>query len=251
MKIIFIEGTAGAGKSLLAAKLKEHYTTNGAFASVLNMDPGVEELPYACDIDVRDMVNVPDVMRDYNLGPNGAVIAANDIVASRISLLQKEVDSVNPDYLIVDTPGQIELFAYRVSGPLIVQEMSADQKASIFLYDGALVSSPTNFVSITLLAASIQLRLGIPAINIITKIDLMGDELQNVLEWSNANALESSISQQSRGEMYSLSTDVLRGLDIGGFVGELIPVSNVTGEGMPTLEAALSRIVNLGEEVED
>ncbi len=251
MKAIFIEGTAGAGKSLLAAKLKEQYTANGAFASVLNLDPGVEELPYACDVDVRDMVNVPDVMRDYDLGPNGAVIAANDIIASRMPLLQKEIDTVNPDYLIVDTPGQIELFAYRVSGPLIVQEMAADQKASIFLYDGVLASSPTNFVSITLLAASIQLRLGMPAISIITKTDLIENELQDILEWSDARALERSISRHSRGEMYSLASSMLRGLDIGGFVGEMIPVSNVTGEGMPALGAALSRILNLGEEVED
>jgi hypothetical protein len=31
----------------------------------------------------------------------------------------------------------------------------------------------------------------------------------------------------------------------------LIPVSNVTGEGMINLESALSRTINLGEEVED
>ena len=31
----------------------------------------------------------------------------------------------------------------------------------------------------------------------------------------------------------------------------LIPVSNATGDGMVDLESALSRIINLGEEVED
>jgi hypothetical protein len=31
----------------------------------------------------------------------------------------------------------------------------------------------------------------------------------------------------------------------------LIPISNVTGEGFINLESALSRILNLGEEVED
>ena len=30
--------------------------------------------------------------------------------------LRNEVERVNPDYLLVDTPGQIELFAYRTSG---------------------------------------------------------------------------------------------------------------------------------------
>jgi len=48
-----------------------------------------------------------------------------------------------------------------------------------------------------------------------------------------------------------LTTNILRGLNLSGFAQGLIPVSNVTGEGLPNLEGALSRILNLGEEVED
>jgi hypothetical protein len=107
LKIIFVTGTAGAGKSLLASKIYEYYTRNGAFASIFNLDPGVENLPYSCDIDVRDHVDIVSIMRQYDLGPNGALIMANDLIASKIDLLQEEVDKVNPDYLIVDTPGQI------------------------------------------------------------------------------------------------------------------------------------------------
>jgi len=43
----------------------------------------------------------------------------------------------------------------------------------------------------------------------------------------------------------------LRGLNLGGLSQGLIPVSNVTGKGLENLEGALSRILNLGEEVED
>jgi hypothetical protein len=48
-----------------------------------------------------------------------------------------------------------------------------------------------------------------------------------------------------------LATSILRGLNLSGFAQGLIPVSNVTGDGLVNLEAALSRILNLGEEVED
>ena len=44
---------------------------------------------------------------------------ANDLIASKINEIQDEVNNINPDYLIVDTPGQIELFAYRSSGRLL------------------------------------------------------------------------------------------------------------------------------------
>ena len=252
MKIVFVTGTAGAGKSLLVSKIYEYYTSNGAFASIFNLDPGVESLPYTCDIDVRDHVDIVSIMKQYDLGPNGALIMANDLIASKIDVLQDEVHKVNPDYLIVDTPGQIELFAYRTSGPFFIHNLDAEEKVNIFLYDGALITTPVNFVSIALLATSIKLRLNISTINVITKTDLIGEKMKEILQWTtNLKSLEEAISNEADGETYTLTTNILRGLNLGGFAQGLIPISSVTGEGMVNLETALSRTINLGEEVED
>lgn len=252
MKSIFLTGTAGSGKSLLTSKIYEYYTRNGAFAAILNLDPGVETLPYTCDIDVRDHVDIVSIMKQYELGPNGALIMANDLIATKIDEIQREIDSVNPDYLLIDTPGQIELFAYRTSGPFLVQNLNLDEKISIFLFDGALITSPINFVSIALLATSIKLRLNLPTINVLTKTDLIGGKLKEILKWStNLPALENAISQEADGDAYTLTTTILRSLNLGGFAQGLIPISNSTGDGMVNLETALSRAINLGEEVED
>ena len=252
MKIIFVTGTAGAGKSLLVSKIYEYYTSNGAFAAILNLDPGVENLPYSCDIDVRDHVDIISLMKQYDLGPNGALIMANDLIASKIDKIQDEIANVNPDYLIIDTPGQIELFAYRTSGPFLVENLDAEEKVNIFLYDGSLITTPVNFVSIALLATSIKLRLKISTINLITKTDLIGAKMKDILQWStNLKSLETAISDEADGETYTLTTNILRSLNFGGFAQGLIPISSVTGEGMVNLESALSRIINLGEEVED
>lgn len=252
MKTIFISGTAGAGKSLLTTKIQEYYTKNGAFASILNLDPGVETLPYTPDVDVRDYVDIVSVMRQYELGPNGAMIMANDLIASKIDDIRNDVDRVNPDYLLVDTPGQIELFAYRTSGPFVIENLTSDEKVNIFLFDGALITSPINFVSVSLLATAIKLRIKLPTVNVLTKIDVINERLKEILEWStNLRTLENAIAKESDGEIYELTTGILRGLNLGGFAQGLIPVSNVTGQGMVNLEGALSRIINLGEEVED
>ncbi len=252
MKIIFVTGTAGAGKSLLVSKIYEYYTSNGAFAAILNLDPGVENLPYSCDIDVRDHVDIISLMKQYDLGPNGALIMANDLIASKIDKIQDEIANVNPDYLLIDTPGQIELFAYRASGPFLVENLDAEEKVNIFLYDGSLITTPVNFVSIALLATSIKLRLKISTINLITKTDLVGAKMKEILQWStNLKSLETAISDEADGETYTLTTNILRSLNFGGFAQGLIPISSVTGEGMVNLESALSRIINLGEEVED
>ena len=251
MKAIFVTGTAGSGKSMLTSKILEYYQKNGVFASVLNLDPGVESLPYRPDVDVRDYVDIVQIMKQYDLGPNGSMIMANDLIASKIDEIQNEINGVNPDYLIVDTPGQIELFAYRASGPFFIQNIDVGEKTNIFLYDGTMIASPTNFISISLLATSIKLRLGLPTINVMTKTDLIPDKIDQVLKWSSDPISLEEELKTLEGETYSLATDILRTLNIGEFAGDLIPISNLTGEGMVNLQATLSRIINLGEEVED
>ncbi|NHI04135.1 putative P-loop-containing NTP hydrolase [Candidatus Nitrosotalea sp. TS] len=252
MKVIFLVGTAGSGKSLLASKILDYYTRNSHFVGMLNLDPGVENLPYTCDVDVRDYVDMVSIMKQYDLGPNGAMIMANDLIASKIDELQRELDNVNPDYLIVDTPGQIELFAYRASGLFFVQNLNAEQKTSVFLHDGSLITTAVNFVSIALLATSVKLRLGLPQVNVITKVDLIEDKIKDILKWSsNMASLEEAIAKESDGESYTLASNLLRSMNLGGFAQGLIPISNSTGDGMINLHAALSRILNMGEEMED
>ena len=252
LKTIFVSGTAGSGKSLLSSKLYEYHTKNGAFTSILNLDPGVENLPYSCDVDVRDFVDIVSIMQQYDLGPNGALVMTADLIASKIDDIQNEVNRVNPDYLIVDTPGQIELFAYRSSGRFLIDNITSEEKTSIFLFDGALITTPVNFVSIALLATSIRLRLNLPTVNVLTKTDLIGANLKNILQWSTSlSTLENAIAKDADGDTYTLTTNILRGLNLSGFAQGLIPISNVTGDGFVNLEGALSRILNLGEEVED
>ena len=203
-------------------------------------------------MDVRDYVDLNSLMEQYELGSNGSLIMANDLIATKIDDIQNEIDVINPDYLIVDTPGQVELFAYRTSGPFFVKNLNAEEKVNLFLYDGTMISSPANFVSLSLLSTSIRLRLGLPTINVLTKTDLIQDNLEKILEWSsNEYDLEGEVAKEVDGETLSLISDMLQSLNKNEFLDDLIPVSNVTGEGMVNLESALSRIINLGEEVED
>ena len=252
MKAIFVIGTAGSGKSTLTSRILQYYEKNSAFASVLNLDPGVESLTYTPDVDVRDYVDIVALMKHYDLGPNGSMIMASDLIASKIDQIENEVSKVNPDYLIIDTPGQMELFAYRASGPFFIQNINADDKVNVFLYDATMITSPSNFVSVSLLAASIKLRLGLPTINVMTKTDLIPDKIDQIIKWSSdPTSLEESVGKDSNGETYSLTTDILRSLNLGELTEKLIPISNATDEGMVNLEIALSRVINLGEEVED
>jgi len=247
---IFVTGTAGSGKSLLTSRLIEWYSSNNAYAVAMNLDPGAVSLPYEPAVDVRDHIDFDTIMNSYSLGPNGALIMASDMIATKLNDIQNEVDEVNPDYVIIDTPGQLELFAYRASGPFFVSNLSCENKAAIFVFDGMLVSSPTNFISIALLATSIRLRLRIPQVNILSKIDMM-EAKNSVLSWAaNTALLEQAIAGEKDSENYLLSMRLLQSAMKGGFSVGLLAVSGATAEGMINLGATLGRIFKMGEEVE-
>lgn len=253
MFAIYITGTAGAGKTLLAKTLTEWYNAKGSYAVAVNLDPGVENLPYEPAVDVREMVNVGDLMEAYRLGPNGALILASDLLAARLPEIQAAIDEVNPDYAVIDTPGQVELFAYRESGPYIVKNLRCDNHTTLFLFDAALCTEPTNFVSVALLAASLQLRLDTPLVPVLSKRDLVGEEgWRRILRWaSEVAALEEALRSQARETHYLLSSRVLRSLVRTGFAYELLPVSSMTLEGFTELSATITRILRGGEEVDD
>lgn len=247
---IFVTGTAGSGKSLLTSRLLQWYRDNGAYPITLNLDPGVASLPYEPDVDVRDFIDIGTLMDNFSLGPNGALIMASDMVATKIDEMQQQVDELNADYVIVDTPGQIELFAFRASGPYFVSNFSADNKATIFAFDATLVSSPINFVSISLLASSVKLRLKTAQVNVLTKRDLVIDKLKDMLDWAaSTQALEIALSAEKESEYSLLSKDLARSMTRAGFAPGLIAVSSTTMNGMINLGAALARTLNQGEDV--
>src|SRR5690606_37036396 len=114
---------------------------------------------------------------EYNLGPNGSLILANDLISTKIEEIQNQVQELNPDYVIIDTPGQIELFVFRSSGPYFISNFYSDTKVTLFTMDGTLAISPISFVSLLFLSQSIKLRLGIPQINVLTKRDKIIEKL--------------------------------------------------------------------------
>ncbi|MDG7006720.1 MAG: ATP/GTP-binding protein [Nitrososphaerota archaeon] len=252
MNITFVTGTAGSGKSLLTGALKNWFVNRGEDAVAVNLDPGVIDLPYDPDVDIRDRIQLQSIMEDYGLGPNGALIFAADLVATKLSELQDEIDSFKAENVIVDTPGQTELFAFRESGEYIVREVNADSKLLLFLVDPLLASTPANFLSLALLSASVGLRLGIPKITVLTKRDIAKDGVKRITGWSrDTKVFEDALSATKNGEQYSLYSELFRSVRRLSFGADLYPVSSTTQEGMIALVGEMTRIARGGEEFTD
>jgi GTPase SAR1 family protein len=252
MDLIFLAGTAGSGKSLLTASLMDWFREKSESVVTVNLDPGATSLPYEPDVDIRDKVDIQSLMASYQLGPNGALVLAADVIATKLSEVQTEIESFQPDQVIVDTPGQTELFAFRESGPYIAKNLRADSKVILFLLDSVLASSPPNFLSLALLSAAVQIRLGLAQISVLSKSDLSREKSAEILEWSRSPAkFEESLSKVSSGEEYVLFSNLFRGLRTISFSIGLYPVSSVSREGLVPLIGEVTRISKGGEEIQD
>jgi GTPase SAR1 family protein len=191
-------------------------------------------------------------MEEYSLGPNGALILSADMVATNLSEIQEEIDSYRSEYVIIDTPGQTELFAFRESGEYIVKELKADSKVLLFLIDPLLASTPTNFLSLALLSASVGLRMNIPRISVLTKRDIARDGVKRIMEWSkDASVFEDALASTRDSEQYTLYTQLFRSLKKLSFGTDLYPVSSTTQEGLIALIGEIARIGRGGEELTD
>jgi len=252
LNLVFVTGTAGSGKTLLTSSLVSWYREKSQDAIAVNLDPGVLSLPYDPDVDIRTMIDLQQIMTDYSLGPNGALIFANDLIASKLSNIQEDMDSTAADFAIIDTPGQIELFAFRESGPFIVKNLEGESKALLFLIDSLVASSPTNFLSLALLSTSVQLRMELPQLQVLSKTDLSMGTAAETLKWSrDSSYFEEALSKVKSGDEYTLYTQLYRTLKKTSLSTDLHPVSSYTRDGFVDLLGELSRIFKAGEEYEE
>jgi len=51
---------------------------------VVNLDPAAETFKYRCDIDVRDLITLDDVMEELKLGPNGGLVYCMEYLIENI-----------------------------------------------------------------------------------------------------------------------------------------------------------------------
>ncbi len=57
-----------------------------------NLDPACYEVPYPANIDIRDTVNYKEVMKQYGLGPNGGIVTALNLFATKFDQVFGEFD---------------------------------------------------------------------------------------------------------------------------------------------------------------
>ncbi len=232
--VVFIVGTAGAGKSTLVTAFQRWSRFLEIETLTINLDPGAERVHYDPEFDVRDIISLHEVMDEYDLGPNGAQILAADLVAAQSYDIQDELEGLAGDLLIIDTPGQVELFAFREASSHMVEVLGGGQSALVFLFDPMLSQSPSGFVSQMLLSNIVHFRLGLPTANFLSKSDLLPPEdLERVLGWGeDLDMLESALFEEAGGQRTEFAIGQLRMMQNAQIQPGLMPLSSEHEEGL-------------------
>lgn len=248
---LYFIGSAGSGKSSLTGAFFGWMENQRYDAITVNLDPGIEKAPYVPDVDIRDWVKLDDVMEEYNVGPNGAQVLAADLLALNIHEMKEIIESFESDYVIFDTPGQMELFVLRQSGKFLIDTLGADQSIIGFLYDPIISKTPSGFISLMLQAASVQVRFNVPFLNILPKSDLLKEEERNkIINWStNMVDLEDEIHNEAPSMQSQLSIEFLSALKSFGASQNIIPASSTYGSGMEDIYNTVQQIYFGGEDL--
>ncbi|URD83458.1 hypothetical protein MUK42_18697, partial [Musa troglodytarum] len=182
--VIIVVGMAASGKTTFLHRLVCHTQSSNVRGYVLNLDPAVMTLPFAANIDIRDTVHYKEVMKEYNLGPNGGILTSLNLFATKtdevISAIERWADQL--DYVLVDTPGQIEIFTWSASGAIITEAFSSTFPTIIaYVVDTPRAANPVTFMSNMLYACSILYKTRLPLVLTFNKVDVTRHEF--ALEW--------------------------------------------------------------------
>lgn len=171
MKLIVI-GPAGSGKSTLVKEFGNFLKEKDYEVKIVNLDPASEPI-YSADVDVREFVKTEDLMQKFALGINGALLKSVEEMLKFSNEFR-----VSADFVLYDTPGQMELFIYSESGLELLKRISDKFTAGIFLLDSSMIQTPENLVSGILQNVVVMLRTSLPMITAITKSDLFEVDIQ-------------------------------------------------------------------------
>lgn len=147
-------GPAGSGKSTYCLIMQQHAETLGKSIKILNLDPAAEVIRYKCDIDIRELVTLDDIMEETDLGPNGGLVLSIEYLLQHNEWLEEALDTFSDDdYLIIDCPGQIELYTHMTTMKEFAKTMQSFgyNICGIYTIDCTFLSDASKFISASLM----------------------------------------------------------------------------------------------------
>lgn len=204
-------GSPGSGKTTYCYGQYQFLSLLSRPCSVINLDPANDRLPYPCAVDINRLISVRDVMAELSLGPNAAMLYCIEYLEKNVDWLIAQLDRVMSEqrqgatgqmtvaseqdggvhgpetpigpvgsgfeYLILDLPGQVELSTNHPALRnilTVLEQKLALRFVAVHMTDSTHITDASRYVSLLLLALRAMLTLELPHVNVLTKVDLLG-----------------------------------------------------------------------------
>uniref|UniRef100_A0A8C5KZS4 GPN-loop GTPase n=1 Tax=Jaculus jaculus TaxID=51337 RepID=A0A8C5KZS4_JACJA len=149
--------------------------------------------------DIRDTVKYKEVMKQYGLGPNGGIVTSLNLFTTRFDQVMKFIEKAQNTfkYVLIDTPGQIEVFTWSASGTIITEALASSfPTVVIYVMDTSRSTNPVTFMSNMLYACSILYKTKLPFILVMNKTDIIDHSF--AVEWmQDFEAFQDALNQET------------------------------------------------------
>ncbi|GAA5946153.1 hypothetical protein JCM3775_006299 [Rhodotorula graminis] len=206
-------GPPGSGKTTYVWGLHQFFTALERPILLVNLDPAAPSPPYPHSVSIADLISLDDAMSAHGLGPNGAMLYCLEYLEANLDWLDHELDraltaleqagpagggAASDDdeldpvsggrkerrrwrrdemYVVFDTPGQVELSTNHDSLKHVLEHLrkrAGFRLAAVHLMDASHILDAPKYVAVLLLALRTMLQLELPHVNVLSKVDLLG-----------------------------------------------------------------------------
>ncbi|EPZ33082.1 ATP binding domain-containing protein [Rozella allomycis CSF55] len=252
---LFVIGPAGNGKTTLCSTLIEYLQNSKRSVHLVNLDPAADYFEHIePSIDIKDLVTVDEVMQECNYGPNGGLLYCYELLFDNVDWLQEQIGGYSEDFLIVDCPGQIELYTHV---PYMKQVIDLFQNkfnyrvCGAYCMESSFVVDPSKYFSGVLCAMSAMIQLEIPYINVMTKMDLMPKDspmVDRFLDVDTSLLLETA-NRASHDKYRSLNETIVRLIDDYSMV-KFVPLDRTDEESIERLMLEIDNALQVWDDEE-
>ena len=249
-----VVGPAGVGKSTYCKTIQDHCSASKRRMHVANLDPAAEHFDYECAFDIRDLVSLEEVMEELNFGPNGGLVYCMEYLFKHSEWLYERMEEFGEDdYVILDCPGQVELYSHLPVMRNIVELLQQwDYRIlSVYLLDALFVLDSAKFISGCMLSLSCMMQLSLPHINVITKCDMADKEaVARILDAEGATMINMIPQQQTVHPRFQALTAAMSSVIDDYMMVSFVMLDQSDEETIDNVLMHCDRAVQFGEDAE-